>query len=103
MRLVAFLIGAVCGALELYLLLLLTRAVQSGATARVALVSAGKFFVLACAFVPVILFFRSDLLWSAIGLSCTLVVGACLRFLLDRTKQNKTDAQPPKRIDGDSV
>lgn len=87
-------IGGICGAFELQLLQLLVHSVQAGETGRVALISFGKLLLLACAFVPVILFLREDLLWCGIGISIALVLGAFLRFLIGgkKNKQEKGDA-----------
>lgn len=83
---VGFLLGALCGALELYLLTKLIAAVQGGKSAYVGLIAMLKMLVLAAAFVPTILFFRNDLLWCAIGVTAVLVAGAFIRFLLQSRK-----------------
>ncbi len=75
---VGFLIGLVCGVFELYLLSRLTLAVQDGKTALILPMLLVKLFVLAIAFVPVILYFRNDLLWCGVGVSASLVIGAVI-------------------------
>ncbi len=75
---VGFVIGIVCGAAELYLLSRLTLAVQNSKTALILPLLLVKLLLLAVAFVPVILYFRSDLLWCGVGISASLVIGAVI-------------------------
>ncbi|HWR24478.1 MAG TPA: hypothetical protein VN366_13450 [Feifaniaceae bacterium] len=75
---VGFLIGAVCGVFELYLLSRLTLAVQNGRTAYILPLVLVKLLVLAAAFVPVILYFRDDLLWCGVGISASLIIGTVI-------------------------
>lgn len=75
---VGFLIGVVCGVFELYLLSRLTLAVQNGRTALILPLLLVKLLILAVAFVPVILYFRNDLLWCGVGISASLVIGAVI-------------------------
>ncbi len=75
---VGFFIGLVCGVIELYLLSRLTLMVQNGKTALILPMLLVKLFVLAIAFVPVILYFRGDLLWCGVGVSASLVIGAVI-------------------------
>ena len=76
-----FLIGVLCGVIELYLLRRLARAVSENKLGMIALFFSLKFIVLACAFIPVILFLRDDLLWCGIGIVCFLVGGSFVIFL----------------------
>ena len=76
--LVGFIIGVVCGVFELYLLSRLTLAVQQGKAALMLPLLLVKLLLLAAAFVPVILYFRSDLLWCGVGISASLVIGAVI-------------------------
>ena len=75
---VGFVIGIVCGVAELYLLSRLTLAVQNSRTALILPLLLVKLLILAAAFVPVILYFRSDLLWCGVGISASLVIGAVI-------------------------
>lgn len=75
-----FLIGAVCGILQLYLLTKVVGAVQAGKSGLMLLLLFLKLVVLGCAFAPVILFLRSELLWCAIGITVALVCGAGIIF-----------------------
>lgn len=69
-------IGIVCGAIELFLLKCLMNAVQKGNALTTVLFLLLKLLVLACAFVPVVIFLRHDLLWCGIGISVSLVTGS---------------------------
>lgn len=75
------LIGAVCGGIELYLLYRLLRAVTGGRIGSVILLLLLKLAVLACAFAPVILFLRNDLLWCGVGVASVLTVGSIVIFI----------------------
>ncbi len=75
-----FLLGAVCGAAELFLLNRLIGAVQRGESGKLLLLMLLKLLVLACAFVPVILLRRDELLWCGVGISAALVAGAIAMF-----------------------
>ena len=75
---IGFVIGLVCGIAELYLLSRLTLAVQNGKTALILPMLFLKLVVLAIAFVPVILYFRNELLWCGVGVSASLVIGAVI-------------------------
>lgn len=85
----AFGIGAAAGLIELYLLSRLVLAVHAGQSGRVAMLAFAKFLVLACAFVPVIMYFRGDLLYCAIGVTVTLIVGAFARNIYANAKNKK--------------
>jgi len=76
--LIGFLIGLACGGGEIYLLTRLTLAVQKSESGKIVGYVFLKLLLLACAFVPVILFFRQDLLWCGVGISATLVLGAVI-------------------------
>lgn len=75
-RLIGFLIGLACGAGELYLLVLLARALQNAESGKILAYALLKLALLALAFVPVILFVRDELLWCSVGVTATLIVGA---------------------------
>ncbi len=75
---IGFGIGVVCGIAELYLLSRVTLAVQNGKTALILPLLLVKLIILAVAFVPVILYFRSELLWCGVGISASLVIGAVI-------------------------
>lgn len=75
---IGFLIGLACGGGEIYLLTRLTLAVQKSESGKIVGYVFLKLLLLACAFVPVILFFRQDLLWCGVGISATLVLGAVI-------------------------
>ncbi len=75
---IGFVIGLVCGIAELYLLSRLTLAVQNGKTALILPMLFLMLVVLAIAFVPVILYFRNELLWCGVGVSASLVIGAVI-------------------------
>jgi len=75
-RLIGFLIGLACGAGELYLLVLLARALQNAESGKILAYALLKLALLALAFVPVILFVRDELLWCGVGVTATLIVGA---------------------------
>ena len=85
MKLIGLFIGLVCGATELYLLVLLTRALQQERPGRMAGLIALKFFVLALAFLATILIDKNDILWCGIGTTLVLVIGA---FILSRRLQH---------------
>lgn len=74
------LIGAVCGSIELLLLNRTVKSVTEGKLLQTALYFLLKLFVLACAFVPVILFLRSELLWCGVGVTGALIVGSITMF-----------------------
>ncbi len=69
-------IGVLCGAIELFLLVRLIYAVQAGNAIKTVVYLLLKLLVLACAFVPTILFIRQDLLWCGVGFSVSLVIGS---------------------------
>ncbi len=69
-------IGILCGLLDLLLLYRLMSAVQKGEALKTIIYLFLKLLVIACAFVPTILFFRQDLLWCGVGISASLIVGA---------------------------
>lgn len=73
-------IGAIGGLAELYLLTRLLRFAMNGRTALVVLLLFLKFVVLACAFAPVIIFLRKDLLWCGIGIASVLICGSLVIF-----------------------
>lgn len=77
-------IGLVCGAGELFLLTRVTLAVQNGEPFKLVGYLFLKLVLLACAFTPVILFVRRDLLWCGVGISAALVLGA---FALNLRRQ----------------
>jgi hypothetical protein len=81
MEMLGFLIGLLCGAFELFLLHRIIRAVTENKTGLILLFSFLKLVVLAGAFIPVIVFLRSDLLWCGIGTACSLVGGSFVIFL----------------------
>ncbi len=81
---IGFLIGLACGAGELYLLTLLTRAVQKERAGAIPLIVLAKLALLAAAFVPVIVFARNELLWCGVGMTAVLIVGA---FILNMRAQ----------------
>ena len=80
-QMLGFFVGAVCGIVELFLLMSVTKAAQAGESARMLLLLLLKLIVLGCAFAIVILFIRSQLLWCAIGVSVSLVGGAVIVFI----------------------
>lgn len=86
-----FVIGVVCGTGELYLLTRLTRAVQQENAGKVIGYVGAKLLLLACAFVPVILFFRRDLLWCGVGVSAALIIGALILNLSSMKKGGGKD------------
>ncbi len=75
---VGFIIGVICGAGELYLLLLLTRSLQAEQYSRIAGLVSLKFILLALAFTATILINRAQILWSGIGMSLVLVLGSLI-------------------------
>ena len=89
MRVIGLIIGILCGILELLLLVRVIPAVSAGESARVAFYMLLKFLVLAAAFVPVLLYFKNDLLWCGVGVSLSLVLGSFVRFLVKAEKQKK--------------
>ena len=87
---IGFGIGLVCGAFELFLLKRLTLALQAGKSLQTLGVVLLKVLFYALALVPVALFFRRDLIWSGVGISSVLVIGAFLLNILSR-KSGKGD------------
>lgn len=81
---IGFLIGIICGAIELCLLVLLMRALQEERGGRLAGLLAVKLLVLAFAFFATIMIDTKDILWCGIGTTLVLVVGA---FILSRRYQ----------------
>lgn len=77
-------IGLACGALELFLLTRLTRALQRGDSLRVLGIVFLKLLGFALAVTPVALFFRQDLIWCGVGISAVLVIGAIVYNILSR-------------------
>lgn len=71
-------IGILCGLLDLLLLYRLMSAVQKGEALKTIIYLFLKLLVIACAFVPTILFFRQDLLWCGVGISASLITGAII-------------------------
>ncbi len=85
---IGFLIGLACGAGELYLLVLLTRALQSGKAGKIVGLVFLKLALLLLAFAAVIVFVRSELLWCGVGVTSVLIVGAfILNWRMRRTKK----------------
>jgi len=83
-RLIGLLIGLVCGAGELFLLTRLMPALQNGKPLRTLGIVSLKVLLFACAIVPVVLFFRQDILWCGVGVSSVLIIGAFLYNILSR-------------------
>lgn len=81
---IGFIIGAVCGVAELYLLSRLTLAVQEGRSVQMLPLLLAKLLLLAAAFASVILYFRNDLLWCGVGISASLVIGAVIMNTLSQ-------------------
>ena len=88
----SFLIGLLCGGVELFLLGRLVAAVQTGNSRRVAWYALLKILVLIAAFAPVILFFRDSLLWCGVGVPVSLIAGAFLCFFMS-SDQGKQQAE----------
>lgn len=82
---IGFLIGLGCGAGELYLLVLLTRALQHEQGGKIAGIIFLKVALFAIAFILTILIDTQDLLWCGIGATAVLVIGA---FILSRRFQH---------------
>lgn len=76
MSMIGLAIGVLCGLLDLLLLYRLMAAVQKGEALKTIIYLLLKLLVIACAFVPTILFFRQDLLWCGVGISASLIIGA---------------------------
>ncbi|NLT58899.1 MAG: hypothetical protein GXX99_08065 [Clostridiales bacterium] len=74
-------IGLGCGLVELYLLHRLLRSLLDARTGAVAGLLLLKLAALACAFVPVIRFLRSELLWCGVGITAVLTGGSILLFI----------------------
>ena len=81
---VGLLIGLVCGAGELFLLVQVTRSIQSGDSLKTLGIVFAKVFLFAAALVPVALFYRRDLIWCGVGISSVLVIGAFVINVLMR-------------------
>jgi len=77
-------IGLACGAGELYLLVLLTRAISAGDALKALAIVSGKVLLFAAALVPAALFFPRELIWCGIGISSVLVIGAFVINVLMR-------------------
>ena len=73
-------IGIICGGMELFLLMKMLKCITGNKTGLIAVFLLLKLLVLACAFVPVILFLRNELLWCGIGISGALVIGSITIF-----------------------
>ncbi|HWP21270.1 MAG TPA: hypothetical protein VN417_00910 [Candidatus Cryosericum sp.] len=80
------LIGLFCGAGELFLLTRLTCALQKGESLKILGIVFCKLVLFAAAIVPVVIYFRSELLWCGIGISSALIVGA---FIVNIVLQRK--------------
>ena len=81
---IGLLIGLVCGAGELYLLVQVTRSIQSGDSIKTLGLVVAKVLLFAAALVPVALFFQRELIWCGIGISSVLVIGAFVINVLMR-------------------
>ena len=81
---VGLLIGLVCGAGELFLLVQVTRSIQSGDSLKTLGIGFAKVLLFAAALVPVALFYRRDLIWCGVGISSVLVIGAFVINVLMR-------------------
>ncbi len=90
-------IGILCGALELYLLVRVVKAVSNPQKAGSAgLLVLAKLLVLTIGFAVVIVFFRSDILYCGIGVSAVLVIGSVIFFSRNNAKLKREEEQ--KRI-----
>jgi hypothetical protein len=80
---IGLVIGIACGAAELFLLRRLIRFATGGNTPAVLGLLLCKMAVLALAFVPVILFFRAELLLCGIGIASALVGGSVIVYVVN--------------------
>ena len=81
---VGLLIGLACGAGELFLLVQVTRSIQSGDSLKTLGIVFAKVLLFAAALVAVALFFQRDLIWCGVGISSVLVIGAFVINVLMR-------------------
>ena len=80
-------IGVICGAAELFLLVRVVRAVNgTGATGSTGLLVLAKAGLLIAAFLAVILFFCEDILYCGLGISGVLVIGSVVIFARNNAK-----------------
>lgn len=79
------LLGAGCGAVELYLLNLLASRVTGGGEVPFWVIPA-KMAALALFFVPVALFFKDQLTHAGIAAAAVLMVGSVILFLRKKTR-----------------
>ena len=70
------LIGLGCGAIELFLLTRLTRALLAGHTLQTLAFAMGKVVTIAASLAIVTIWFREDLVWCGVGISSVLIIGA---------------------------
>jgi hypothetical protein len=76
-----FVIGTLCGIIELILLKQLIHFVLDGQTPKVGLLILLKFAVLAAALAATVLFARQDLVWCGVGITGCLIGGSVILFL----------------------
>ena len=90
-------IGILCGAMELYLLVRVVKAVSDTQKAGSAgLLLLAKLLVLVVGFAVAIVFFRSDILYFGIGVSAVLVIGSVVLFSRNNAELKRDEEQ--KRI-----
>lgn len=75
--------GVLFGAVQLWVLSLLVKAVTANDTAKIFAIVMGKLFLWGAFFTLVVLFFRSAILWCGIGAASALVLGGFGGFVLN--------------------
>ena len=83
---IGLLLGFLCGAVELFLLIIFVKRVTRGERLPIWLI-VSKMVTLVFFFVPCALFFPNDLFWAATGASVVLVLGSIAIFVVGNHKE----------------
>ena len=87
-------IGLLCGAMELYLLMRVVQAVsQSKPRVPVGVLVLAKVAVLVAAFAVTVLFFRSEILYCGVGITVVLIVGSVVLFARNNAKLRQIEEE----------
>ena len=80
---IGLIIGAVCGAIQFWMLSRFTRAVTGGALSiKTVLFGVSQFFMPVAVLLCCALLFPKGLMWSGIGMAAVLVVSAFTKFTI---------------------
>ncbi len=87
-------IGLLCGAMELYLLMRVVQAVsQSKPRVPVGVLVLAKVVLLVATFAVVVLFFRSEILYCGVGITAVLIIGSVVLFVRNNAKLRQIEEE----------